>query len=971
MKSPGYRVTRFAIDHPRAIVRSMALITILLVLGAALPSLLPNTVLGNLPQAQIDTDPENMLPADDPVRVFHNESKEKFSLHDAVVLGVVNRTHPDGVFNVETLAKVYAITEHAKGIEGVIADDIMAPSTVDSIGNAGPGTVTFDWLMPAPPTTQEEALAVRDRAMRIPFLKDTLVSSDGKALVVYVPIEDKDFAHEVAGSLQARLDKIGAGTDQFHIAGLPVAEDTFGVEMFIQMAISAPMAMLVIFLLMWFYFRRLSVIISPMLVAMAAALSTMALLVLTGNTVHIMSSMIPIFIMPIAVLDAVHIISDFFDTYQETRDRRKTIEKVMHHLFSPMLFTSLTTAAGFASLALTPIPPVRTFGIFVSIGVIAAWGFTILFVPAYVMLLPDKRLEGFGRKSAETEESTGLLGRLGRMRPGHAKLVAIASVALTAVAAFGITRINVNDNPTKWFEEDHPIRIADKVLNEHFGGTYDAYLTLEYKSTPYSPESYSASLDEGITLESKATAAVFAELGTLANNAGQSSPEALTPDELVDQLDTLARTQRTTESDPARRLAWSMAGDFLAEQFEIADELAEDETAAFIEGFPGFTKARGTTLAAAFAELRSLTKRVAADAPTTRTVFNTELQTLGASQSEFVALLTEQFIERAKQSDEVFKRPEALAYIEKLQNELQSNAAVGKSNSLADIVKVVNRDLVSGEEEDYRIPQTADVVGQVLTQYQSSHRKDDIWHFVTQDFQQAVVWFQVKSGDNRDMETVVASVDTFLANNPAPFEMHTPTWFGLTYINVVWQNNMVTGMVGALLGSFVIVLIMMTILFRSLLWGILSMIPLTLTVGLIYGILGLIGKDYDMPVAVLSSLSLGLAVDYAIHFLARSRELRHESPSWKEALPAVFGGPARAISRNVIVVGVGFLPLLLAPLVPYQTVGILIAAILLTAGVATLVILPALITLLEPWLFRAKKSKKAPMASSKSSHTAA
>jgi hypothetical protein len=48
---------------------------------------------------------------------------------------------------------------------------------------------------------------------------------------------------------------------------------------------------------------------------------------------------------------------------------------------------------------------------------------------------------------------------------------------------------------------------------------------------------------------------------------------------------------------------------------------------------------------------------------------------------------------------------------------------------------------------------------------------------------------------------------------------------------------------------------------------------------------------------------------------------------------------------------VGFLPLLAAPLVPYQTVGIFIAAILFTAGVASLLILPSMITLLERWLF--------------------
>ena len=196
-------------------------------------------------------------------------------------------------------------------------------------------------------------------------------------------------------------------------------------------------------------------------------------------------------------------------------------------------------------------------------------------------------------------------------------------------------------------------------------------------------------------------------------------------------------------------------------------------------------------------------------------------------------------------------------------------------------------------------------------------------------------------------------VELFVAANPPPIALVAPAWSGLTYINVVWQEKMVSGMADALVGSFMVVLVMMVLLFRSLWWGLLSMVPLTVTVGLIYGLLGIVGKDYDMPVAVLSSLSLGLAVDYAIHFLARARAIRGKHTSWLDASAAVFGEPARAITRNAVVVGVGFLPLLLAPLVPYQTVGMLIAAILLTAGLATLSILPAAITVLEPLLFPA------------------
>mgnify|MGYP001613322228 CR=1 FL=1 len=87
---------------------------------------------------------------------------------------------------------------------------------------------------------------------------------------------------------------------------------------------------------------------------------------------------------------------------------------------------------------------------------------------------------------------------------------------------------------------------------------------------------------------------------------------------------------------------------------------------------------------------------------------------------------------------------------------------------------------------------------------------------------------------------------------------------------------MVTGMMNSFIGSFVVVFIMMVVLLRSFLLGLLSMIPLLVTIVAIYGSLGIIGKDYDMPVAVLSSFTLGLAIDFAIHFLARGQMLMKE-----------------------------------------------------------------------------------------------
>jgi hypothetical protein len=74
--------------------------------------------------------------------------------------------------------------------------------------------------------------------------------------------------------------------------------------------------------------------------------------------------------------------------------------------------------------------------------------------------------------------------------------------------------------------------------------------------------------------------------------------------------------------------------------------------------------------------------------------------------------------------------------------------------------------------------------------------------------------------------------------------------------------------------------------------------------------------------------------------------------SWQAVVPEMFGEPARAISRNVLVIAIGFLPLLVASLVPYKTTGIMLFLILSCSGIVTLLALPAVLTVAERCFFR-------------------
>lgn len=247
------KIADFSTSRYKLITSFMVLLSVLIILWAALPSVYPETF-PFFNSLKVDTDPENMLPADEPVRVFHDRMKEELQLYDMVVVGVVNEKHPDGVFNPKTLNNVYELTEFAKTLRwtehgeeiGVIEVDLIAPSTVDNIEQGGLGFVKFEWLMPTPPQTRDAAVAVREKAKNIPFLNGTLVSEDGEALAIYIPLTHKDLSYRVYSALKNKIAEF-EGDDEYHITGLPVAEDTFGVEMFIQMAVSAPVAMVIIF----------------------------------------------------------------------------------------------------------------------------------------------------------------------------------------------------------------------------------------------------------------------------------------------------------------------------------------------------------------------------------------------------------------------------------------------------------------------------------------------------------------------------------------------------------------------------------------------------------------------------------------------------------------------------------------------------------------------------------------------------
>ncbi|MCP4301776.1 MAG: MMPL family transporter [Gammaproteobacteria bacterium] len=750
------KLTLFSIDRPKTVIALMTLITV--VFGFQFPSV------------TIDADPENMLDADQADRVFYNQTKDAFGIHDLIVVGVVDETD---VFRPESLEGILRATTEILKIDGVIIEDVISPSTTDNVKSSGGLLDIHPVLREIPRTSQDEAVLRKDIADNS-FLHEKIASADGTAIALYIPIEQKDMSYRIAGEIETILARELLSGQQYHLAGLPVSEDTFGYEMFIQMAIVAPLAFMVILAIVFLMFRQSAFLVPVAITAMFSVLWAMGALIGLGFTVHIMSSMIPVFLMPIAILDDIHILSEFFDRYRVLGDKRRALIEAMRPLYKPMLYTSLTSGVGFASLALADIPPVRIFGLFVAFGIGVAWLLALTIVPAVISLMDDEKLKRrlFRAGDAHSGPLYRLLDSLGNVAFSRARAVLVLGIAAFAFGLVGLGQIEVNDNPVKWFKADHPLRHADTVMNDLFGGTYMAYLVID------------------------------------------------------------------------------------------------------------------------------------------------------------------------AQEAEAIKRPEVVTYIDRLQENLEADPLVGKTSSVADIVKRINLVLHDNDPTYDTVPESSEAVGQFLFLFQSSGDPNDLDNFIDREEGQANIWLQMKGGDNRQMQDVENRLAEFVQANPLPTGLSLQL-SGLTYINKVWQDLMVTGMLKAVLGSFLVVFLLMLLEFRSLTFGVLAMVPLTGSIVLTYGLVGWIGLDYNMPIAVCAALTLGLGIDFAIHFLQRFKAHVAESRDVELTNQHMFSEPGRAIARNAIIITIGFLPLTLSTLSPYITVGLFFASLMLFCTLATLFMLPA------------------------------
>lgn len=455
------RLTNISVERPKTVITVIIILTLLF--------------LTQFPKIITDTDPKNMLPASSPVRVYNDQTESLFELHkDMIVLGIVN---DKGLFNRHTLDSISRLTNEITKIKGVVVQDVMSLTTVDNVLSED-GQLLTRPIMDHVPSADEEIAALEEEIYDNPMLIGRLISEDKTTTAIYVPLEAGANGKNIADSIRSLVKK-ETGDEKYYVAGDPVARDTFGSNMFLQMGIFSPIAGMIMFIALYLMFRNITLVVAMMAVAFMSIIWSMGALIGSGFPVHIMSSMIPVFLMAIAT-DSVHIFNEFYFRLKETGNKKQAILDTISVVGPAVKYTALATAAGFGVLVLMQIIPVRVFGLFIAFGTVVIRLMSFSFIPAVIMLTSDKRLLAASEKEdSETGKGSSFLRKLGEMGYHNYRIVIALFIIMVIIAGIGVSRINVNNNMVSWFKKNSEVRQADMVMNSRLAGTASAYIIAE------------------------------------------------------------------------------------------------------------------------------------------------------------------------------------------------------------------------------------------------------------------------------------------------------------------------------------------------------------------------------------------------------------------------------------------------------------------------------------------------------------
>jgi predicted RND superfamily exporter protein len=286
---------------------------------------------------------------------------------------------------------------------------------------------------------------------------------------------------------------------------------------------------------------------------------------------------------------------------------------------------------------------------------------------------------------------------------------------------------------------------------------------------------------------------------------------------------------------------------------------------------------------------------------------------------------------------DTFKNPKVLQTMEEMQQHIKTNPLVGASFSLTDFIKRMN--FVMNDEEDsfLSIPDNQELIAQYLLLYDMSGDTETLSKVVDYNFEKTNIQIQLKNDSSLLMEEIILSVDAY-ADEFKELGIAI-SYSGSGYTAFIFSSLLMDGQILSLAISFIIVAILLALVFKNLLIGIIGTIPIAITATVNFGVMGLLGIPLSSATALISSIAIGIGVDYAIHLIEHYISKRKEGLSIKETVNETVIHTGKAIVFNALAVMGGFIVLTFSVFPPNRQVGALIALNMVISATMTLTVL--------------------------------
>ena len=322
--------------------------------------------------------------------------------------------------------------------------------------------------------------------------------------------------------------------------------------------------------------------------------------------------------------------------------------------------------------------------------------------------------------------------------------------------------------------------------------------------------------------------------------------------------------------------------------------------------------------------------------------------------TNFLSLLIE------GKNDDAIKNPQTLKAMDDLQHFLDQQPHVGKTMSIADFIKRMNQAMHSDAPAFYTIPEDQNLISQYLLMYSLSGEPSDFDSYVDYGYRMANISVLLKTDSTAYTEELIAKIQVFAAANfPGDVQVRFGGLSGAVALNEV----MVHGKILNILQIAAVVFLIASLVFRSLVAGMLVLMPLLIAVLVNFGLMGWTGMTMNISTSLTSAMAVGIGADYAIYLIFRLREELATGIDENTAVRNVMTTAGKAVLFVAIAVAAGYGVLLTSfGFNIHKWLAILIGTAMIVSAISALLLIPALILTFRPnFIFRRIVMKNNPL----------